>query len=125
MAGGKAASTSAERNLKNGYEVESMLREELERLQAKLGLSLGLNVVWMPSVDKGLSGEVRNGTIYVYEAEGDKVLQVLRHELVDHLITSRIVKPLVGLVNLLIKSRETEIYNEKEELVEMLLRLLG
>ena len=101
-----------------------MLREELDRLQMKLGLSLGLKVIWMPSVDKGLSGEVRNGTIYVYEAEGDKTLQVLRHELIDHLITSRIVKPLVGLVNLLIKSREAEIYREKEKLVELLSKLL-
>jgi hypothetical protein len=71
-----------------------------------------------------LSGEVRNGTIYVYEAEEDKALQALRHELVDHLITSRIVKPLVELVNLLIKSRESEIYEEKERLVEMLSKLL-
>jgi len=114
----------AERNLKNVYDVESMLREELDRLQAKLGLS-GLKVVWMPGVDKGLSGDVRNGTIYVYEAEGDKALQTLRHELIDHLITSRIIKPLVNLVNMLIKSREAEIYMEKEKLVEMLLRLLG
>jgi hypothetical protein len=124
VAEGEAASKNVERNLKNGYEVESMLTEELERLQAKLGLSLGLNVVWIPSVDKGLSGEVRNGTIYVYEAEEDKALQALRHELVDHLITSRIVKPLVELVNLLIKSRESEIYEEKERLVEMLSKLL-
>lgn len=114
----------AELNLKNGYEVESMLREELDRLQMKLGLSLGLKVVWMPSVDRGLAGEVRNGTIYVYEPQEDEALQVLRHELIDHLITSRIVKPLVNLVNLLIKSREAEIYREKEKLVEMLLRLL-
>lgn len=125
VAEGKVGFQGAERNLKNGCEVESMLREELERLQAKLGLSLGLKVVWMPSIDKGLSGEVRNGTIYVYEAEGDKALQVLRHEFIDHLLTSRIVKPLVGLVNLLIRSREAEIYREKEKLVEMLLRLLG
>jgi len=115
----------AERNLKNVYGVESMLSEELDRLQAKLGLSLGLKVIWMPSVDRGLDGEVRNETIYIYESEGNKALQVLRHEFIDHLITSRIVKPLVNLVNLLIKSREAEIYREKEKLVEMLLRLLG
>lgn len=110
---------------KRGCGIESMLSEELERLQGKLGLSLGLKVVWMPNAEKGLEGEVRNGTIYIYEGDGDKALQVLRHEFIDYLITSKIVEPLVGLVNALIKSREAEIYREKERLVEMLLTLLS
>ena len=58
---------------------------------------------------------LEGGVIYVYEVEEDKALHALRHELIDHLITSRIVKPLVDLVNLLIKSREVEIYKEKGE----------
>jgi hypothetical protein len=40
----------------------------------------------------------------------------------DYLITSKLIKPLVALINILIKSRETEIYREKEKLVETLLR---
>jgi len=105
--------------------LEARLQEELERLGVKLGLSLELGVAWMPDVDNGLSGEVRGGVIRIYEVEEDKALQALRHELIDYLITSKIVKPLVDLVNMLIKSREAEIYREKEKLVEMLLRLLG
>lgn len=103
--------------------MEARLKDELERLGAKLGLNRELRVVWMPNAVDGLSGEVKGNTIYVYEAEVDKAFQALRHELIDHLITSRIVKPLVELVNLLIKSRESEIYEEKERLVEMLSRL--
>jgi hypothetical protein len=116
----------------NGLKVksglEARLENELERIGVKLGLNLELRVAWMPNIDNvqnGLSGEVKGGVIYVYEVEEDKALHVLRHELIDYLITSRLVTPLVGLVNLLIKSREAEIYREKEKLVEMLLRLLG
>lgn len=122
-----ASQTIKYRGRKNSdekHKVEARLDEELERLGVKLGLNRELRVVWMPDVDKGFSGEVRGGIIYIYEAEEDKALQALRHELVDHLITSRLVKPLVDLVNLLIKSREAEIYKEKEKLVEMFLRLL-
>ena len=68
---------------------------------------------------------VEGGTIYVYEVDEAKALQVLKHEFVDYLITSRIVKPLVELVNLLIKSREAEIYREKERIVEILCKLVG
>ena len=101
------------------------LEEELERLSAKLGLNRELRVVWMPNAVDRLSGEVKGNAIYIYEAEEDEALRALRHELMDHLITSRIVKPLVGLVNLLIKSREAEVYVGKEELVEILSGLLG
>ena len=70
-------------------------------------------------------GEIKNGSIYIYEAEEEKAVQTLKHEVVDHIITSRIVKPLVDLINLLIKAREAEIYREKEKFVEMFLRLLS
>ncbi len=114
-----------EKNSDGKGRVEARLDEELERFGVKLGLNREFRVVWMPNSDSGFSGEVRGDTIYIYEAEEDKALQALRHELIDHLITSRLVKPLVNLVNLLIKSREAEIYTEKEKLVEMLLRMLG
>ncbi len=72
-----------------------------------------------------LSGEIVNGSIYIYEAEEEKAIQTLKHELIDYLITSKVVKPLVDLLNLLIKAREAEIHREKEKLVEMLLKLLS
>jgi hypothetical protein len=53
-----------------------------------------------------------------------KPYKPLRHEVIDHLITSRIVKPLVDLINLLIKAREAEIYKEKEKIVETLSKII-
>jgi hypothetical protein len=103
--------------------VQNKLEEELQRILTKLGLNLDLRVVWTPDPPNSLSGEVRDNTIYIYEVEEEKAIQALRHEVVDHLITSRIVKPLVDLINLLIKAREAEIYREKEKIVETLSKL--
>jgi hypothetical protein len=104
-------------------DVEALLRSELKRLQRKFGLGLELDVKWLPK-DGELSGEVRSNTIYIYEVKEEKAIQALRHEVLDHLITSRIVKPLVGLINLLIKAREAEIYEEKEKIVETLSKII-
>lgn len=89
--------------------LKTRLKDELERIRVKLGLNHELGVAWTPDVHNELSGEVREGVIYIYEVEEDKV-QALRHEFLDHLITSRLVKPLVNLVNLLIKSREAALF---------------
>ena len=109
---------------KTNVAVQNKLEEELKRILTKLGLNLDLRVVWTPDPPNSLSGEVRGNTIYIYEVEEEKAIQALRHEVVDHLVTSRIVKPLVDLINLLIKAREAEIYEEKEKIVETLSKII-
>lgn len=98
---------------------ERILEKDLERLKKKLALNEELNIVWKPDPAKTLSGEVKGSIIIVYESQEDKAVETLRHEVLDHYLTSRLVNPLVGLVNLLIKSRESEIYREKEKIVEV------
>jgi predicted Fe-Mo cluster-binding NifX family protein len=78
----------------------------------------------MPDKTASSSGEVKDGSVYIYEAEEEKAIQTLKHELVDYLITSRIVKPVVNLLNILIKAREAEIYKEKEKLVEIFSKII-
>lgn len=105
-------------------DVKTRLDNELEKLKELLGLDSRLRVVWTPSSMSRLSGEVKGDTIYIYEVEPSKALESLRHEVIDYLITSKIVEPLVGLVNALIKAREVEIYREKEKLIDVLSRIL-
>ncbi len=109
---------------KTGVAVQNKLEEELQRILTKLQLNLNLKVVWTPDPPNSLSGEVRGNTIYIYEVEEEKALQALRHEVIDHLITSKIVKPLTDLINLLIKAKEAEIYKEKEKIVETLSKII-
>lgn len=74
---------------------ESGVQARLEReLRSRFGLSLNLRVVWMPNPGNTPSSEVKGDTVYVYESEEDGTVKTLRHEVVDHMITSRIVKPL-------------------------------
>lgn len=101
------------------------LNEELKRIQGLLGFEGNFQVFWQPDPYKDVAGEFKDGIIYIYEADEDRAVEVLRHELVDYLLTTRLVEPLVGLINLLIKCREREIYREKESLVNMFCKLLG
>ena len=122
--------TSAGKRLKSGKvsgrgNVQEKLEGELARLLAKLGLNCELKVVWMPGAGGSMSGEVKGCSIYIYEGDEERAVRALRHEVIDYLITSKIVKPLVDLVNLLIKSKEVEIYREKEKIVEAFSRLLA
>ena len=109
--------------------VQVKLEEELKRVLVRLDFN-GLKVVWEPTVEgispegEALSGEVKNDTIHIYEDDEEKALKVLRHEVLDHLVTSKIVKPMIDLVNVIIKSREAEIYREKEKIIEMFSKLL-
>jgi len=100
------------------------LREKFHLLMDKLGIR-HLELLWVPDASKRLSGEVKNGVLYIYEGNEERALETLKHELIDYLITSRIVKPLVDLVNLLIRSKESEIYGEKEKIVGVLSRMLA
>ena len=110
--------------LKQKSNKETLLAEELRRIEEKLGLSLGLKLRWVPDPTKPYSGEVRDGCIFIYEGDEQRAIQALRHEVLDHLLSSRIVKPLVDIINLLIKCKESEIYAEKEKLVDILSKLL-
>ena len=105
-------------------QVEVRLQEEFKAMMAKLGVQ-NLKLVWVPDLGKGLSGEVRNNVVYIYEKDEVEAIETLKHELIDYLVTSKIVKPLVDLVNLLIKSRESDVYREKETIVEVLSKMLS
>ena len=50
-------------------------KKELDKLKAKLWLTLDIKVVWMPDKTASLSGEVKDGSIYVYETDEEKAVQ--------------------------------------------------
>jgi len=80
--------------------------DELERLKGFLGLDPGLRVAWTPNVNKGLSGEVKDYIIYIYEYDEGKAVETLRHEAIDYPISTKIIKPLINMINLLIKRKQ-------------------
>ena len=98
------------------------LEEELKRLQQISNLGLGLRVAWVPSPEKALSGEVKGNIIYIYEEDGQKAIEVLRHEVLDHLV-SKAIEPYRMVTNELIKLINRDSYKKKEKIVEALCQL--
>lgn len=112
----------AEDSMAGHNAVVATLEIELDRLRMTTGLGMDLRVVWQPSPDKDLAGEVKGNTIYIYEDEG-KAIGILRHEFLDFCI-SQAIEPYKRMANSLIKIVNTDAYARKEEVVESLSRLI-
>ena len=103
-----------------------ILESELERLKRALNLGHELRVEWLPGRTKHfhgkeLSGEVLDGTIYIYEGE-EKALPTLRHEFFDYAVC-QVIEPYKSIANKLISAMNEEAYQKKERLIERLSRL--
>ena len=99
------------------------LEADLKRLQTFSGLGLELKVVWTPSSDGTLSGEVKNNIIYVYDVDGEKAINTLRHEFLDYCV-SQVIEPYKEVTNKLIKLINENAYREKERIIEAITKLL-
>jgi hypothetical protein len=100
------------------------LESELSRLKGALGLGHELRVEWLPGHAKHfsgrqLSGEVLDGTIYIYEEEEEKALATLRHEFLDYAVC-QVIEPYKSIANKLISTMNEEAYRRKERLIERL-----
>jgi hypothetical protein len=100
-----------------------ILEKELERLKARTGIKTEFKVVWSPKSDSKKEGKVVGDTIFIYSLDVDRALQTLRHEFVDFIISSAI-EPYLKLVNTFLSAISEDAYKKKEEVVEMLLKLL-
>lgn len=121
---GEKASTGAERNPKNGYEVESTLREELERLKMNSGMGHELRVKWIPNPNSDRHGEVKGSMVYIYDKHEERALLTLKHEFIDYHINKEIIEPLIKYINLQKCLVEDLIYSRKENLIKKILKIL-
>ena len=98
------------------------LAKALDELKKKLAIEEEFELVWVPT-EGPLSGEIKGQKIYIYESEEAKALETIKHEIFDFYVTSRIVRPLVKIINLLVKSAESNVYEAKEEVIKKLVNL--
>ena len=98
--------------------VLSQLEDELERLRGMMGLGSELTLSWHPDEGSDRHGEVKNNIILVYDRDEREAIKTLRHEFVDHVITTELIKPLTELINMQKKLIESMIYERKERIVE-------
>lgn len=104
--------------------VQRVLEKELARLKRLVPFEEALTVRWKPLLQSEISGKVVGKTIYVYDENPREAVNTLKHEYLDCLLTRKLVKPLVTLVNTFIKLREKEIYTEKERIITHLLKVI-
>ena len=109
-------------NPSNG-KLQKKLENELERLQHILKLGHELTVKWIPQGSSKLSGEVKNGTILIYEENEDVAIETLKHEVIDFAV-SQAVEPYKEVTNRFIALVNEQAYKKKEEIVERLTALL-
>jgi len=99
-----------------------LLKHELARLKQKFQMGQELKLLWMPN-SGSKSGDVEGTVIRIYEADGTKALDTLRHEFVEYILVNELVAPYKRLINKLISLLEEEMYDRKEKLVERLREL--
>ena len=78
-------STNARKHMNN-----TKIEAELGRLRKLLGLELDFEVIWEPNAEKSVEGEIKGRNIFIYEADESKALNILRHELIDFLVSQAI-----------------------------------
>lgn len=99
------------------------LEAELEQLKKFFEMGLELKVLWKPSADGALLGEVKNNLICLYEEDGEKAVDTLRHEFLDYCV-SQAIDPYRKVTNKLIAMINEEAYLRKERIVESLTKIL-
>ena len=103
--------------------LQTKLENELERLKKKADYGYGLKVVWLPNYNAKLSGEVKNGIIYIYESNENEAIKTLKHEFVDYVV-SQSIEVYKSITNNIIQILNETAYERKEKVVETLLKLL-
>lgn len=107
----------------NNPEIQVLLEHELRRLQQIMELGFELNILWVPTPEHSLSGEVKHDCIFIYETEVEVGLATLRHEFIDYIICQAI-EPYRNVTNQLIKMVNDIAYTRKEAVVEAIIKLV-
>ena len=99
-----------------------ILKDELEKLEQITGIKTECKIVWIPKVESKKEGEVLGKTICIYSCNLKDAIHTLQHEFFDILIC-RTNKPYIEIINTLLSIISEKTYQEKEEVVEMLVRI--
>ncbi|MEM1547166.1 MAG: hypothetical protein QXP91_12015 [Candidatus Methanomethylicia archaeon] len=104
-------------------EMKNILSKELEKLRRKVNYGFELKVVFKPKSNTDVYGEVKDGVIYVYVDDINEAIKTLRHEFIDYIV-SKVIEPYRKTTNKLIELLNEISYRRKEEIVNVLMKLL-
>ena len=98
------------------------LKDEFERLKQITGTNYEYKIVWTPKTESKKEGEVSGKTIHIYSCSLKDAMHTLQHEFFDILIC-RTNKPYVEIINALLSVISEKAYQQKEQVVEILVKL--
>jgi hypothetical protein len=101
--------------------VSSCLQKRMQRTLDRLGIPLV--VAWTPNADMSVHGEIKQNVLCVYDEQPDEVWATFLHEVIEYKL-KKVTRVYRSMINSLIEGYEKLVYQEKEEFIEFIPRLL-
>lgn len=96
----------------------------IKRMQEIMGrLGIPLSVAWAPGDAKSVHGEIKHGTIYIYDQAEIDAFATFLHEVIEFKL-KEVTRVYRVLINSLIDGYEKLAYQQKEAFIEFIPRLL-
>ena len=95
-------------------------RKFTARMQEVLeALNLPLKVIWAPCSNQKIHGEIKQGTIFIYDENKEDAIETFQHELYEYKF-KEVTRLHMAMVNALLEVLQKEIYNRKESFFDSL-----
>ncbi len=96
---------------------------QFEKLKQRFPIASSLAAEWVPDETRGVAGEVKGGTIYVYDEDVSSAIRTLAHEVLDYVV-SQAIEPYKQVINALVRLLNDRAYSSKERVVESIVAAL-
>lgn len=98
------------------------IRKFTTRMQDVLeALNLPLKVIWAPCSNRAVHGEIKQGTIFVYDDNKEDAIETFQHELYEYKF-KEVTRLHMAMTNALLEVLQKEIYTRKEAFFDFLPR---
>ena len=106
-------------SLKGDKKSEIVVR--MQKMLDRLGIPLMIS--WNPNPNMAVHGEIKGNSLFVYDKELDEAWATFMHEVVEFKL-KQVTRVYRTLINNLIEGYEKLAYQEKEEFVEFIPKLI-
>lgn len=101
--------------------VSSCSQKSMQQTLDRLGIPLV--VVWTPNPNMSVHGEIKQNVLCVYDEQPDDVWPTFVHEVIEYKLKN-VTRVYRSMINSLIEGYEKLAYQEKEEFIEFIPRLM-
>lgn len=105
----------------DGWVVCNVLSREMQEAVDRLGIPL--TVVWTPNPNKPIHGEIKESLLCIYDKLESDALATFMHEVIEFKFKA-VTRVYRTMINSLINGYEKLAYQEKEEFIEFIPRLI-